>query len=123
MSEIVLGPAGEAAGDAAKNALKDGITSSFAKDFAKEFSYQSVKEYRKELTKHIVQRTGGELTRKQARLVADKLINAAKENHTTVLNATIKVVNGVVDVVVNVAGSAMTSPAKDKLMEEKEKKR
>ncbi len=121
MSEIVLGPLGEALGKPIKEALKPSISSSFAKDFAKEFSYQSIKEYRKDLTKQLQRASGGALTSKQARLGAEKLINAAKETHKTILEATIKVVNGVVDVIVNAAGSGITSPPKDMLLEEKKK--
>ena len=103
MSEVVLGPTGDAAGNAVKNSIKEGLKGAILQSSRVQF-----RRIQKEIACQIRQQAGtGIITKKESMQAAKALVQAAQEQRSATLKGIIRFSeNGV-----NVSVSAMQTSA------------
>jgi RHS repeat-associated protein len=114
MSEVVLGPAGDAAGSTLKNSIKEKL-----KGTIKQASRAELRNSQKEIARQIRQQAGpGILSKKQAGQAAKGLIQAAQEQRSATLQGVIRFTENGVDVSVSAMQTTITEETKAKVLED-----
>ena len=114
MSEVVLGPVGDAAGSAAKNSIKEGL-----KDAIVQPNRSQLRRTQKEIARQIREQAGpGTITKQQSRQAAKGLVQAAQEQRSATLQGTIRFSENGVDVSVSAMQTTAIEETKSKVLED-----